>query len=699
MTNTFCNKSENVQSSMNSSPFTYLLSEVSKSSSDATEKQSHDFPDLGNNKDCNQKDGMIKGHCNISSIDIRENVKTLSSSEKMENSFYSNKLLHTQISGLDLKKDVNLNQTKGKQSFLDPCAQLTQFLQNPHCFRKDIDPKSTIQQLPSENTIKNNNFNSFQMNQNMYVGTFYENLVFDHQLERQKINELKEDHILKKSQSEEQFMYAFPSSNENNLLCDNKPIFQTDLSEGRANFIPISVDCQSQYRKNSPHSQKIQFNVIGNGHQSLESQVIHTSPPVNQSSDFLFPQYFKTQKCRSPFSSGTAEEGTPFLYQTLVSKETITNDQKDTNDLQEKVQGSVLINPKHMKSDSNCSYSNTEMAQLQDSNLTNSSLHLPLFSSNTNTIKSSELPLIKDQEVENSFLNKIKDTEVFTNTNYSQPLRQSVSEDSADKNRHNILPVQKSNESVDKEKIGKLLFMENCIDSISKKDNLKVVEKQMNSLSSKTYPCNFRDYVEKSISSGKNKENLFDKPNDGINYEKKKDVINSRYHDLLVNNPPLFEFDDHQFTKPNNINTKTHFQALASLKSAFVKNSEGAQCFDKKSNKNENKSQKHQTKKIDQTHTKSSHGRRLVCSSCHYIFYSGTDLLVHRYENHSFVCKECDGRFLSKVHLEQHKATDHPEILVCQHCRFHTTQSYLMEEHLRLVIFILQRNLSLIQAY
>ncbi|KAI8747691.1 zinc finger and BTB domain-containing protein 17 [Biomphalaria glabrata] len=78
-----------------------------------------------------------------------------------------------------------------------------------------------------------------------------------------------------------------------------------------------------------------------------------------------------------------------------------------------------------------------------------------------------------------------------------------------------------------------------------------------------------------------------------------------------------------------------------------------------------------------------SRSRRLVCSTCDLLFYSGTDLLVHRYEQHSHVCGECDGRFLSVARLKQHKESDHPSMMRCSHCRFHTFSKQGLLEHQR----------------
>ncbi|GFR67039.1 zinc finger protein 653 [Elysia marginata] len=81
-----------------------------------------------------------------------------------------------------------------------------------------------------------------------------------------------------------------------------------------------------------------------------------------------------------------------------------------------------------------------------------------------------------------------------------------------------------------------------------------------------------------------------------------------------------------------------------------------------------------------------SSSRRHICQSCELEFPSGTDLLLHRYEQHSLVCGECDSRFLSSSGLQRHKETDHPPISRCPHCRFATFSrdglaSHIASEH------------------
>ncbi|GFN91802.1 Zinc finger protein 653 [Plakobranchus ocellatus] len=83
-----------------------------------------------------------------------------------------------------------------------------------------------------------------------------------------------------------------------------------------------------------------------------------------------------------------------------------------------------------------------------------------------------------------------------------------------------------------------------------------------------------------------------------------------------------------------------------------------------------------------------SSSRRLVCLTCELVFASGTDLLLHRYEQHSLVCGECDSRFLSNSGLLRHKETDHPPIIRCPDCRFVTFSreelaSHSLSEHSR----------------
>ncbi|XP_012935638.1 uncharacterized protein LOC101852610 [Aplysia californica] len=141
-----------------------------------------------------------------------------------------------------------------------------------------------------------------------------------------------------------------------------------------------------------------------------------------------------------------------------------------------------------------------------------------------------------------------------------------------------------------------------------------------------------------------------------------------------------------------------HSQALESLKSAFLEKTKntatslkgeetqkitGSSFSSQEKGCSDSKNVVRSKLNSSSSNTKTPHWRRLACSSCQLIFFSGTDLLVHRYEQHSHVCGECDGRFLSRARLEQHKAADHPEIILCQRCRFHTFSKSVMDDHLR----------------
>ncbi|BFZ22962.1 hypothetical protein BsWGS_26001 [Bradybaena similaris] len=78
---------------------------------------------------------------------------------------------------------------------------------------------------------------------------------------------------------------------------------------------------------------------------------------------------------------------------------------------------------------------------------------------------------------------------------------------------------------------------------------------------------------------------------------------------------------------------------------------------------------------------KSSQRRQLLCPACGEVFFSCVDLLVHRLEQHGHVCGECDSRFLSFSRLKQHKDTDHPLMLICSQCQFHTFRRSDLLDH------------------
>lgn len=78
---------------------------------------------------------------------------------------------------------------------------------------------------------------------------------------------------------------------------------------------------------------------------------------------------------------------------------------------------------------------------------------------------------------------------------------------------------------------------------------------------------------------------------------------------------------------------------------------------------------------------KSSQRRQLLCPACGVVFFSCMDLLVHRLEQHGHVCGECDSRFLSFSRLKQHKDTDHPLMLICSQCQFHTFRRSDLLDH------------------